>query len=136
MYAPLQKTKYSWNGAEWYSEEKLACITEREKVDLLIVDGPAAYSKDLMYARYPAVPYFEAHLAQDYTVVLDDINRQGEQEIAERWGRELGVKFKLRFVDGTIAIGRPRCRSAFSSRSSDKNKAGPQSPALSLRSFV
>jgi predicted O-methyltransferase YrrM len=111
VYAPLENTAHGWgaNGSsEWYSEEKLRCIAEKEKIDLLIVDGPAAYSKEIMYARYPAVPFFKGSLAGDYTVVLDDINRQGEQEIAARWGQELGVKFSLRFVDGTVAIGRPR----------------------------
>jgi predicted O-methyltransferase YrrM len=111
VYAPLEKTTHGWDGngsTQWYSEEKLRCIKDKEKIDLLIVDGPAAYSKDIMYARYPAVPFFKSAFAEDYTVVLDDINRQGEQEIAARWGQELGVKFSLRFVDGTIAIGRPR----------------------------
>ncbi len=78
------------------------------KIDLLLVDGPPAYGKELRHARYPAVPFFKDHLAQDYTVVLDDINRLGEQEIVERWERELGIKFDRRFIDGTIAVGRPR----------------------------
>ncbi|HST05211.1 MAG TPA: class I SAM-dependent methyltransferase [Chloroflexia bacterium] len=109
VHAPLEKTTHGWNAsAEWYSEKKLTSITERAKIDLLIVDGPAAYSKELMHARYPAVPFFKANFTKDYTVVLDDINRLGEQEIAARWGRDLGVSFSLRFVDGTIAIGRPR----------------------------
>lgn len=109
VFAPLAPTSHGWNGSgAWYSEEKLACISDKGKIDLLIVDGPPAYSTELRYARYPAVPFFKSSLAEDYTVVLDDINRRGEQEIAERWGQELKVKFSLRFIDGTIAIGRPR----------------------------
>ena len=109
VYAPLTPTRHPWNGAaQWYDEEKLACIKARGCIDLLIVDGPPAYSKAIRYARYPAVPYFKDALAADYTVVLDDINRQGEQEIAARWARELGIAFARRFVDGTIALGRPR----------------------------
>jgi predicted O-methyltransferase YrrM len=110
IHAPLVDTPLGWNGARsaWYADEKLCGLKRDRKIDLLIVDGPPAYTKDLRYARYPAVPYFKDALAPDYTVVLDDINRRGEQEIAARWGRELGVAFNLRFIDGTIAVGRPR----------------------------
>ena len=110
VHAPLAPTRHPWNGAgaQWYDEAQLACIKAAGPIDLLIVDGPPAYSKALRYARYPAVPYFKDAFAADYTVVLDDINRQGEQEIAARWARELGIPFAHRFVDGTIALGRPR----------------------------
>ena len=110
IYAPLADTEYSWGGARWYDEAKLECVTsgDKGKIDLLLVDGPPAYGAELRYARYPAVPFFRKHFAEDYTVVLDDINRQGEQEIVERWERELGISFSRRFIDGTIAVGRPR----------------------------
>lgn len=108
VFAPLAPTRHSWAGAQWYDEAKLECIKSGGRIDLLSVDGPPAYSKDLRYARYPAVPYFKDAFAADYTVVLDDINRQGEQEIVARWERELGIAFTRRFVDGTIALGRPR----------------------------
>jgi hypothetical protein len=110
VYAPLADTEYSWAGTKWYDEAKLECVTsgDKGKIDLLLVDGPPAYGTELRYARYPAVPFFKPYLAQDYTVVLDDINRQGEQEIVERWENELGITFSRRFIDGTIAVGRPR----------------------------
>ena len=110
IHAPLAPTPLGWRGlpGAWYAGDKLCGLKRDCKIDLLIVDGPPAYTKDLRYARYPAVPYFKDALAPDYTVVLDDINRRGEQEIAVRWGRELGVPFSLRFIDGTIAVGRPR----------------------------
>src|SRR4051812_9082446 len=40
VYAPLTKTQYSWDGAQWYDEKKLAPIIAGPKVDLLLVDGP------------------------------------------------------------------------------------------------
>src|SRR3954454_2746330 len=40
VYAPLAKTQYSWDGAQWYDEKKLAPIIAGPKVDLLLVDGP------------------------------------------------------------------------------------------------
>jgi predicted O-methyltransferase YrrM len=110
IHAPLVATPLGWNGgtSSWYADDKLRDLKRAGQIDLLIVDGPPAYTQDLRYARYPAVPYFKDALAPDYTVVLDDINRRGEQEIAARWGRELGMPFNLRFIDGTIAVGRPR----------------------------
>jgi predicted O-methyltransferase YrrM len=110
VYAPLADTRHSWDGTKWYDESKLECVTsgDKGKIDLLLVDGPPAYGKELRHARYPAVPFFKPHLAADFTVVLDDINRQGEQEIVARWERELGISFSRRFIDGTIAVGRPR----------------------------
>ena len=59
VYAPLKEDKHTWNGATWYDEEKLGCIKTQGKIDLLVVDGPPGYSTELMYARYPAVPYFK-----------------------------------------------------------------------------
>src|SRR5206468_2274132 len=100
---------HAWHGSHWYDEQKLKCIFSTVKrIDLLLVDGPPVHGKELRYARYPAVSFFKDYLADDYTVVLDDINRRGEQEIVERWERELNVKFDRRFVDGTVAVGRPR----------------------------
>ncbi|HUS15988.1 MAG TPA: class I SAM-dependent methyltransferase [Chloroflexia bacterium] len=108
--APLAPTSVGWPGRStpWYAEDQLTCLQRAGGIDLLIVDGPPAYSADLRYARYPAVPFFKDALAADYAVVLDDINRRGEQEILERWESMLGVKFQRRFVDGSIGLGRAR----------------------------
>jgi hypothetical protein len=54
------------------------------------------------------VPFFKDSLSPNYTIVLDDINRLGEQEIVERWEGELGIRFQSRFLDGTIALGRQK----------------------------
>ncbi len=108
IFAPLAKSSHTWSGSLWYDEEKLASLKAGGNIDMLLVDGPPAYGKELRHSRYPALPYFKSALAADYTVVLDDINRRGEQEIVERWETELGIKFSRRFIDGTIAVGRPR----------------------------
>ncbi len=108
VVAPLTKTKLSLNGAPWYNEEKLNHLTTERQIDLLIVDGPPAYTRELRHARYPALPFFKDSLANNYAVVLDDINRQGEQEILQKWEEMLGVTFNRRFLDGTIAVGRPQ----------------------------
>ena len=108
ILAPLAKTPLSFSGAVWYDEEKLKPLTASREIDLLIVDGPPAYTKELRHARYPAVPFFKDFLADNYTIILDDINRQGEQEILRKWEETLGIPFNRRFLDGTIAVGRPQ----------------------------
>jgi predicted O-methyltransferase YrrM len=110
VFAPLAPTSFGWNGTHtpWYGEDKLQCLKSEGGIDLLIVDGPPAYSAELRHARYPALPFFKDALASDYAVVLDDINRRGEQEILERWESILGIPFQRRFVDGTIGVGRAR----------------------------
>ncbi|MCL1467693.1 class I SAM-dependent methyltransferase [Argonema galeatum] len=103
--APLVKTDLAINENLWYDTKIIGDIISGQKIDLLIVDGPLAYTKELMYARYPAVPYYKNFLATEYTIVLDDINRQGEQEILLKWEKELGILFQKRLADGNIGIG-------------------------------
>ena len=93
---------------EWYDlstlEEKLSSL----KIDLLIVDGPPAYELEKQFSRYPAVPYLSNYFAQDYTIILDDINRPGEQKVLQVWEKQLGIVFEQRLSQGNIGIGRPR----------------------------
>lgn len=106
VYAPLAASPHSLEGNPWYDEEKLRAVTSGGNIDMLLIDGPTAFTRQTRYARYPAVPFFKDQLASDYTIILDDINRRGEQEIVEKWESLLGVKFERRFLDGSIAIGR------------------------------
>lgn len=93
--APLKDSRFSLNGEDWYDEEKVHHeVTGR--VDLLIVDGPAGDS-----VRYPAVPFFKSRLADDYTIVLDDI-RRGSREFLAKWEADLDISFR---VLGHYAIG-------------------------------
>ena len=106
--APLVRTDLRLNGrpTSWYDPEALAAVGSTLDVDLLVVDGPPAYESRLRHARYPAVPFFRHRLAGDFTIVLDDIGRRGEQEIVSAWERELGIEFERRFAQGRIAVGR------------------------------
>jgi len=75
---------------------------------LLLVDGPPAHDKNIMYARYPAAPYFKPFMSEDYTIILDDINRKGEQEILQKWEKELAITFYQYQLDGSIAIAQSK----------------------------
>ena len=92
------------DGSLWYSLDTLKDALNNVEIDLLIVDGPPAYTKKTMYARYPAVPFFKQYFASDYAVILDDIGRSGEKTIVDRWQNELGIDFRRYPIQGGIAI--------------------------------
>jgi hypothetical protein len=109
VHAPLTPVQSPWPDEEtaWYEQSILKEMTAGRPVDLLVVDGPPAYRAETAHARYPAGPFFAPLLAEAYAVVLDDIDRPGEQDIMARWEQELGVTFERRLTSGRIGIGRP-----------------------------
>jgi hypothetical protein len=106
ILAPLVSCPLAMEGNIWYDtniiEEKIADC----KIDLLLVDGPPAWQEGRAYARYPAVPYFQNFFAEDHTIILDDINRPGEEAVLRKWEELLNLKFERYRLDGTVAIGR------------------------------
>lgn len=108
VVAELVPTTMTLDGREcrWYDTAALQAVSRRGKIDLLVVDGPPAGPGSRALARYPAVPFFGSHLADDYTIVLDDIYRRGEQAIVEAWEGLLGISFERRFAEGRVAVGR------------------------------
>lgn len=106
IHAPMQDSPHALEGNQWYSSQAIEDALGDVKIELLVVDGPLAYTRKLQLARYPAVPYFATRLSDDCTIILDDIGRRGEQRVAARWSKELGIAFELRKIDGGIAIGR------------------------------
>ena len=81
--APLTDVEIAGGTTQWYDPRALADLTE---IDLLLVDGPPWRTSD--DARYPALTMFAQRLATDATVVLDDVKRDPESRIAERWTGE------------------------------------------------
>jgi len=103
IYAPLTSTSLSLENTPWYNLESInKQLSQEQKIDLLLVDGPPAYEEHIKYSRYPAVPYFLPQLADDFTIIIDDINRTGEQEIAYKWQKILNLDFAIK--PGDIAI--------------------------------
>ena len=64
-----------------------------DPIDLLVVDGPPAHAASHGLARYPALPLLADRLAPGGTVVPDDAERPGQQEVLRRWERETGLGF-------------------------------------------
>ena len=105
IHAPLEDNDNAIKGNKWYSVENIEEALGGEKIDLLIVDGPPAYQKEMEYSRYPAVPSLKKYLNNDYAIFLDDITRNGEKKIADMWATELGIDFVFYKNDGRVAIG-------------------------------
>jgi len=105
--APLQPAAVPFRTCtQWYDTAAVSEALGAHRPDLLVIDGPPAYDRRIRHARYPAVPFFAERLREHCTVVLDDIGRLGEQQVADQWERELGVEFERRLVAGSIAVGR------------------------------
>ena len=101
IHAPIRDVRVGGTTHRWYSDSSVEHLTGSREIDLLIVDGPIAEHQAQI--RYPALPYFHASLQPGATVVVDDIDRRGEQQIVRRWEDELGLSFRRRFLNG-IAV--------------------------------
>jgi Methyltransferase domain len=97
-------------GLRWYDEAALADglreALQGDPIDLLVVDGPPAHAIGHGLARYPALPALGDRLAPGATVVLDDAERPGEQEVLRRWERETGLSFDSGAERGGVAVAR------------------------------
>lgn len=109
--APLRPHERSWPGAHlpddrWYDEAALTAALTRagQPVDVLVVDGPPAWRPGMEHARYPALGGLARRLAPGATIVLDDIERAGEQAVLARWRQEHGIAFDVHPAGG-VAIG-------------------------------
>jgi predicted O-methyltransferase YrrM len=120
VHAPLVPHAYAERGLRWYDDAAVTAgldtALQGDPIDLLLVDGPPAYAAGHGLARYPALPVLGDRLAQGATVVLDDVERAGEQEVLRRWERETGLDFHR---------GAEHAGVAFVRISSDRPHAGP-----------
>ena len=112
--APLLEHPAADERLGWYDEAAVAAGLDMafggEPIDLLIVDGPPAFAAGHGTSRYPALPVLRKRLAPGATVVLDDIERPGEQVVLERWEREFGLTFDRRLAGVAMAtVGSVAC---------------------------
>jgi len=104
-YAPLRKSTYSLKNSLWY-DESIVRNKIKNSIDMMIIDGPPAYSKESSLSRYPAVPVLQSRLSKNYCIICDDIVRNGERKIVKMWEKELDIVFSRSYIKGGIAIGR------------------------------
>ena len=93
VHAPLQ------GDPPWYRLDEMP-----DEIDLLIVDGPPAFESGHGAARAPALARLDDKLVHDAAVILDDIERPGEQQIIATWETSTGWRFQLNLPAG-VAIG-------------------------------
>jgi predicted O-methyltransferase YrrM len=86
----------------WYSAEPILKALDGDQIDLLLIDGPKGKGT---ISRYPALPELYEHLAQDAVVILDDAQREPEQECVARWERCTNLTFEA-LKGTTLSIGR------------------------------
>ncbi|HEX2413504.1 MAG TPA: class I SAM-dependent methyltransferase [Solirubrobacteraceae bacterium] len=101
IHAPLGDVRLDDGIHPWYAPEALGPLVEARGIDLLTVDGPVAEQDPQI--RYPALGFFHDSLQPGATVVVDDVDRLGEQRIVRRWEAEHGLRFDRRPLDG-IAV--------------------------------
>jgi len=110
VHAPLVPHPRAEPGLSWYDEPALVdgvrTALQGDPIDLLLVDGPPAYAAGMGQARYPALPVLHDRLAAGATVVLDDAERAGEQEVLRRWEYETGLVFDRRADEAGVAVAR------------------------------
>lgn len=86
VHAPLVPHTLGDVSFVWYD---LTMTQLPEQIDLLLVDGPPGTLQK--QSRYPALPLLQSHLHPKSWILMDDANRQDEQEICKRWEKEFGL---------------------------------------------
>lgn len=100
MHCPLT----SGAGSPWYTEnEFMKTVTD---IELLLIDGPPAYRKEIEMAREPALPYFFNKLSENASVYLDDIDRSGERKVAYKWCKKFNISISVHRLRGSFAVFR------------------------------
>src|SRR5690606_39234633 len=74
--APLRPVTVDGEVYSWYDP---AAVSDLDRIDLLVVDGPPGPTGPR--ARYPALPLLADRLSEAATVLLDDVDRADEQAI-------------------------------------------------------
>lgn len=91
--APLVPVTGLGHATHWYDPAALEGISD---VGLLFVDGPPGDTGPL--ARWAAVPLVQDRLSDQCTIVLDDLVRADEKDVAARW-REMLSGFSYEEMD-------------------------------------
>lgn len=96
----------------WYDSRSYMDIIRSSRFDLLIVDGPRSTLGH--WARYPALPVLAPFLNDEFSVIIDDIDRGEERDIARAWADEFDLDFQMCTTRGRVGI--LRCRKDRSAR--------------------
>jgi len=104
--APLQSVTVEESKFEWYNPDTIRKCAADYQADMMVVDGPIG--NPCQMARYPAMPVLRHCLAEDFTVILDDINRREELLTAKSWADKYNLSLSVTYARGNVGILRPR----------------------------
>ena len=103
---PIRPMQIEGRAFEWYDSQLVRGYAAKFNADMVVVDGPIGSSCRM--ARYPAVPILREFLAEDFTIVLDDINRKDELYIANSWATKYKLSLSVMYAKGNVGILRPQ----------------------------
>lgn len=104
IYAPLYPCPYLPKN-KWYDHNVLqGIVNDQEMHDMVVIDGPPAWNNKIKLSRYGAIPFIIDHLADGYSIFLDDANRKGEKEIMKMWEERYKITFTI--LNNHIAVCR------------------------------
>lgn len=99
--APLSDNAAPDEHLPWYRLDQQ--VEDLRDIDLLVVDGPPAGSRQLQLSRSPALPRFHDRLAANAAVFVDDGEREGESAIVRQW-QEQYAGFTARYCTTTTGF--------------------------------
>ena len=88
LHCPLTKSNLAKENNTWYCEDTIKNAIEGLKFDLVIVDGPLAYTKNLALSRFPALLFIKNYLMERNAIFLDDTHRNGEKKVIQLWEQQ------------------------------------------------
>lgn len=85
IHSPLTDLRIDGGDYSWYDIEasQVQDAVNGAGLELVLIDGPPGNGGHC--ARYPAFPFVRPLLSQNALVILDDGDRDDEQEIARKW---------------------------------------------------
>jgi hypothetical protein len=79
VFCALQPTLVQGRDINWYSADR-----PDERFDLIVVDGPPAFTSASRYARAGMLNWLPGVLADEFVLVVDDANRPGERWLTDQ----------------------------------------------------
>jgi len=94
--------KTSLNDTENDKYDNLDDIVKNKKYDLIIIDGPFGF--DRVYPRTNILDLIPNNIANEFVIILDDAEREGEKNTANLIFEKLnsfGIQYKTSYREGT-----------------------------------
>jgi predicted O-methyltransferase YrrM len=101
VHAPLVAYPSADHSDDWYDTALLERTLGEQTFDMVLVDGPPAFEAAKKKARYPALPFVYRMLARQFSLFLDDADREGERLVLGRWTEDYSLIFQQ--VAGSLA---------------------------------